>query len=58
VTRVESFGKKGDSSQSRHLSHKFENSPMMEDFFLPLDMVSGPYVISLAWCVVLNLFLI
>ena len=39
-----------------HLN-QFENSPMMKHLFLPFDMVSVLHVISLAWCVVLNLFL-
>ena len=39
-----------------HLN-QFENSPMMKHLFLPFDMLSGLHVISLAWCVVLNLFL-
>ena len=39
-----------------HLN-QFENSPMMKHLFLPFDMVSGLYVISLAWCVVLDVFL-
>ena len=30
---------------------QFENSPI-----LPFDMVSGLHVISLSWCVVLNVF--
>ena len=30
---------------------QFENSPI-----LPVDMVSGLHVISLSWCVVLNIF--
>jgi len=34
-----------------HLN-QIENSPMMKQIFLPFDMVSGPHVISLAWCVV------
>ena len=32
--------------------NQFENSPT-----LPFDMVSGLHVISLSWCVVLNVFL-
>jgi len=35
----------------QHLN-QFENSPI-----LPFDMVSGLHVISLSWCVVLNVFL-
>ena len=37
--------------------NQFENSPMMKHLFLPFDMVSGLHVITLAWCVVLNVFL-
>ena len=32
--------------------NQFENSPI-----LPFDMVTGLHVISLSWCVVLNIFL-
>jgi len=39
-----------------HLN-QFENSPVMKHLFLLFDMVSGLHVISLAWCVVHNLFL-
>ena len=39
-----------------HLN-QFENSPMMKHLFLPFDMVSGLHIISLAWCVVLKVFL-
>ena len=39
-----------------HLN-QFENSPMMKHLFLPFDMESGLHVISLARCVVLDVFL-
>ena len=39
-----------------HLN-QFENSPVMKHLFLLFDVVSGLHVISLAWCVVHNLFL-
>jgi len=39
-----------------HLN-QFENSPMMKHLFLPFDMASGLHIISLTWCVVLNVFL-
>jgi len=37
--------------------NQFENSPILIHLFLPFDMVSGLHIISLAWCVVLNVFL-
>ena len=39
------------STKFLHLN-QFKNSPI-----LPFDMVSGLHVISLSWCVVLNVFL-